>query len=352
MSIVWLAWLIGAGATASEVVLVRDATELRAIVPKLKDGMTLRIAPGEYPGGNYVRGVSRLTVEAADPQNPPRFRGGQGGWHFSRCSGLTLRHLQVVGQTHNGINLDDGGQRTQPMQNVLIEHVEIREIGPQGNVDALKCSGVDDLTIRHCTMSGWGGQAIDLVGCHRVVISACRFEGQPGFSAHSGVQSKGGSEKVLVEGCEFVRAGERPLNVGGSTGKAFFRPPEAQYEAREITVRNNTITGSLCSCAFVGVDGAEFIGNTLLFPERWIFRILQENRTEGFVPCRKVRIAQNAIVYRRAALGEEINIGPGTAPETFQLEENWWFAEDRPTSRPRLPVAEKGGVYGRDPRQR
>ncbi|MBI5802852.1 MAG: hypothetical protein HZA92_19290 [Verrucomicrobia bacterium] len=48
---------------------------------------------------------------------------------------------------------------------------------------------------------------------------------------------------------------------------------------------------------------------------------------------------------------EMVNVGGGTAPETFRFESNQWFAEDRPTaSKPRLPVAEKDGIYGRDPR--
>jgi hypothetical protein len=47
----------------------------------------------------------------------------------------------------------------------------------------------------------------------------------------------------------------------------------------------------------------------------------------------------------------DVNVGGGTAPETFVFEGNRWFAEDRPeASRPRLPVAEKEGVYGTDPR--
>jgi hypothetical protein len=47
----------------------------------------------------------------------------------------------------------------------------------------------------------------------------------------------------------------------------------------------------------------------------------------------------------------EVNIGPGTAPESFRFEKNRWFAEDRPNaSKPRLPVEEKDGAYDSDPR--
>jgi hypothetical protein len=157
---------------------------------------------------------------------------------------------------------------------------------------------------------------------------------------------------AVVEQCRFENAGERPLNIGGSTGLKFFRPPDAKHEAKDITVRGNHIAGGLCAAAFAGVDGALFEDNTVLFPGRWIFRILQENRAEGFVPCRNGVVRGNRIVFRRADIREEVNTSPGVAAQTFRFENNRWFAEDRPdASRPRLPVEETGGVYGTDPRR-
>lgn len=148
-----------------------------------------------------------------------------------------------------------------------------------------------------------------------------------------------------------MNAGQRPINAGGSTGLPYFRPLGAKYEARRINIRENEISGSLCACAFVGVDGAEFTGNTILFPEKWVFRILQETTNDGFVPSRDVLIEDNAIVFRRSQVGIEVNVGTKTAPETFRFVKNRWFAEDRPDrSRPQLPTEETDGVYGRDPR--
>jgi hypothetical protein len=183
------------------------------------------------------------------------------------------------------------------------------------------------------------------------LITGCHFIGREGYSQSAGVQCKGGSEDVVIEHCRFERAGQRPVNVGGSTGMAYFRPPGAKYEARRITIRDNRFVGSPCACAFTGVDGAEFRGNSILFPERWVFRILQETTDEGFVPCRNVRIEDNSIVFRRSQVSVEVNIGSHTAPETFHFAGNRWFAEDRPDrSQPTLPTAELNGRYGEDPR--
>jgi len=330
---------------------VSSPDELRSVLARLRGGDTLRIAPGEYPGGHHVGGLARLTVTAVDPARPPVFVGGGNAWHFSRCADLTVTHLRTRGQTGNGINLDDGGERDEPVGGITLAHLDIREVGPRGNRDGIKGSGLVNLTIRDCLVEGWGGQGIDLVGCHRSLITGCRFIGREGFSATAGVQLKGGCSEITVERCTFRNAGERPLNLGGSTGPEYFRPPDARHEAARLTVRDNTIEGGLCAAAFVGVDGVEFSGNTILFPERWIFRILQETTAPGFVPCRDVRVTGNRIVFRRSEIRSDVNVGGGTAPETFVFADNRWFAADRPeASAPRLPVRETGGISGKDPR--
>ena len=345
----WLAaipLLISAAVSAAEL-RIQNAEELRSALAGLKNGTVLKIAPGDYPGGHHVSGVEQLTIEALDPNNPPHFKGGANAWHFSRCAGLTVRNLCLSGQTRNGLNLDDGGDSTNPVTGITLEHIEISDIGPKGNHDGIKCSGLDRLTIRNCTLTGWGGQGIDCVGCHHSLITGCRFIGKEGFTASAAIQLKGGTSDVIVEKCQFTDAGERPLNIGGSTGLPYFRPPGATYEAARITARANVIEGSLCAAAFVGVDGAEFSDNTIRFPTKWIFRILQETQEPGFIPCRNVLIKGNRITFRRAQVQTEINIGGGTAPETFRFEKNRWLAEDKPTaSKPRLPVMELDGSYG------
>lgn len=346
-----VAWATGSAVACAGVVEVKDAAALKAALAVLKPATTLKIAPGDYPGGWSVSGIGDLTVEAADAERPPHFHGGSNAWQFSRCPGLTLRHLRCSGQTQNGFNVDDGGKLDRPVTQVKLERLRVEDIGPVGNFDGIKCSGIDRMEIRDCEVAGWGGQAIDLVGCHQVLITGCTFTGKEGFSQHTGPQFKGGCEDIRLEKCRLIHAGPRPIQAGGSTGMDFFRPPGAKYEARRISISGNLIEGGECAAAFTGVDGVEFRDNRILFPEKWIFRILQETRAEGFPPCGHAVVAGNSIVFRRGDLKEALNIGEGTAPETFLFEKNRWFAEDRPEqSRLKLPVEEVGGIYGVDPR--
>ena len=108
--------------------------------------------------------------------------------------------------------------------------------------------------------------------------------------------------------------------------------------------------GSQAPVAFVGVDGAVVRYNTFYQPGKWVLRILQETTEPGFAPCRNGRFERNLIVFRRASVQIQVNIGPHTSPETFAFADNLWYCEDRPqASRPDLPAAETGGLYGVDP---
>jgi hypothetical protein len=340
---------------ASPVTIVRDDAQLKTALAKLRPGAVVRIAPGTYQPGLTVANVhgtaeQPIIIEGLDPRSPPRFDGGSQAWHLSDVSHLRLRWLDCRGQSHNGLNLDDGGTIDTPSHHVVLENLRVEDTGPNGNFDAIKCSGVDHLRILRCRISGWGGQAIDFVGCHQAEIGHCVITGKPGFSQHTGPQFKGGSSDVRIHHCRLERAGMRPIQAGGSTGLPYFRPLDAPHEAARIRIEDNTILGGDCAVAFTGVRDCVFSNNRVVGPEKWVLRILQESRDARFARCGKVGFSNNTIVFERAKVRTVVNIGPDTEPATFRFADNRWFAKDAPDrSRPELPVAETGGVYGVDP---
>jgi len=343
-------------AVKSSVTVVRNDSELQSALSKLGPGSTVRIAPGRYQPGVIVRDAhgtpdQPIVIEGLDPRDPPLFEGGSQAWHLSDVSHLTLRWIRCRDHKHNGINLDDGGSYDTPSHHVTLAHLDVQDVGPRGNFDAIKCSGVDHLKILDCNISGWGGQAIDFVGCHHAEIARCTITGKDGYSQSTGPQFKGGSSDVHIHHCRLVNAGMRPIQAGGSTGLDFFRPKDAPFEAARIRIEDNTISGGECAVSFAGVDGCDFTHNTILNPEKWIARILQESRDERFAKCGNVRFDQNLVVFERKKIRYDINIGPDTKPETFSFTGNHWFASDEPArSKPDLPVAEKDTVHGKDPK--
>jgi hypothetical protein len=332
-------------------VTVQNAAELHGAVREAKPGAVILLAPGTYQSV-WIEGVSGapdkpITIAAADEQRPPVFSSGKEVIHFSACNYITLRHVHVAGCTANGINADDGGNVTTPSLGMIFEHIIIEDIGPWGNHDGLKLSGLHEFTVKNCTITGWGGSAIDVVGCQDGVIEESRFIGKEGFSQHSGVQAKGGSERVVIRRNFFQDAGQRAVNIGGSTGLEFFRPALRDFEARDIEVAGNYFIGSMAPVAFVTAVDCRVRQNTIIHPDKWIVRILQEQPGDKFLPCQRGVFDSNLIVFDRR-VQVFVNVGPNTKPETFTFRGNAWFCSDG-DRRPALLVEEIGGVYQVDP---
>lgn len=330
-----------------------------------RPGDALRLLPGNHPPNQTV---ANLAGTAAAPiwiggvpgQPRPVITGGNQALHLSRVRYVIVEHLEVRGAAQNGINCDDGGDYANPdaTRHVVFRQLAIRDIGTGGNQDALKLSGVDDFFVLDCEFSGGsaGGSGIDMVGCHHGVIARCRFADM----GSNAIQCKGGTADLEIRQNHFINAGQRALNLGGSTGFAFFRPPLSStgtnVEARDLRVTANVFVGADAPIAFVGAVNCLVAHNTILEPRRWVLRILQETTSRDgftFAACASNRFVNNLVVFRRAQLGAFANVGAHTAPETFTFARNLWFATDDPArSTPALPVRETDGVTGRDPRLR
>lgn len=334
-----------------------NLAEIRQLARAAKPGTAITIAPGEYRGGLWLQDLhgsegKPITVCAADPKNPPRFVGGS-GIHLSKVSHLIIKDLVISNVTANGLNVDDGGNYSEPAHHIRIENIRVTDT-PKGNNDGIKLSGLRHFQVLNCTVSSWGGSAVDMVGCHDGLIKGGFFKD----GGDSGVQMKGGTSRVTVQDCRFNNFGLRGVNLGGSTGVEFFRPPlstiadGAKSEARDLRVEGCSFVGGIASLAFVGVDGAVVRRNTIVNPERWAIRILQETRLPGFVPCRKGVFEENTIVFFSSRwVSGGVNIGEGTEPASFRFARNKWFCSDMPAkSKPNLPTDEVGGVYGVDPK--
>jgi hypothetical protein len=242
---------------------------------------------------------------------------------------VVVEGFTIVDAAVHGMNLDDGGSYDTPAHHLVLSDLTIRDAGSGGNNDCIKMSGVDDFWILDSDVSGCDrGEIVDMVGCHRGVIAGNFFH-EP---LQNGVQTKGGSADVLIHGNRFERIPGRAVNAGGSTGLEFFRPLDAPYEAARIRVIANTFVdngpASGAAVAYVGCDGCEVLNNTIVNPQTWVLRILQESQQDRFVPSRNGVFANNLVVLDTADPRTFFNVGSGTAPETFVFEGNQWFARD------------------------
>ena len=339
---------------AAEEIRVANRDELVAALRRVEAGTTILIAPGEYQGALSQANLAGtkeqpIVIAGADPGNPPVIEGGGSGLHLTSPAHVELRNLVIEGARGNGLNIDDSGNTDTPAHDLVLRNIAVRKIGPGGNRDGIKLSGLRDFRIEGCRVERWGsgGSAIDMVGCTGGVVRNCKFSDATGDGAN-GVQTKGGSSDIVIQHCRFENFGGRGVNIGGSTGLPYFRPRDAIYEAKNITVEDCEFVGGMAAVAFVGVDGALVQHNTIYRPRRWAFRILQESTAPRFVPCRNCKLLKNIIAFRSDEVRQVFNIGAGTAPETFTIAGNVWYCLDRPDDTQRLvrpPVAETGGAY-------
>jgi len=327
-------------------------TTLSAAVAVVAPGDTVLIHAGTYPGGLFFADLKGNDNQWITIRNAPGatvvFEGGTNAIQLTEPAYLHLRGLVFQHQTGNGFNLDDGGTYDTPAHHIVFEDCIFRDMSASGNNDLLKLSGLDYFEVRHCTFQNGatGGSGIDMVGCHHGLIEGNYFENLGSNS----IQCKGGSEWVRIEGNFFRDGGQRTLNIGGSTGLPFFRPDTAHFEAANVQVFANIIVGSWAPVAYVGAVNVTVANNTIYQPENWVIRILQETvDPDRFLACGDNSFVNN-IIWLGNNLSTEVNVGPNTAPETFQFSNNLWFNADNTNwSGPSLPVTEANSILNLDP---
>jgi hypothetical protein len=326
-------------------------------------GTAVRIHPGTYGGGAFVNGLqgsatAPIWIGGAPGEARPVIEGGADAMHLVRPRYVVLHDLEVRNQTANGINVDDGSQyaNADAARYVVFRNLFIHDIGSGGNQDCLKLSGLNDYFVLDSRFErcggGGSGSAVDHVGCHRGVLARNVLADLQG----NGFQCKGGSDDIEIRQNRITSGGERAVNMGGSTGFEFFRPPLAatgNFEARNIRVIANVFVGATVPFAFVGCVDCLAANNTIVDPENWLIRILQETTSTGgnaFLPARNGRVVNNVFYFSRAGISTYVNVGANTDAASFVFRNNVWYAHDTPAqSQPSLPAAETGGVYGQNP---
>jgi hypothetical protein len=328
----------------------------------IQPGDAIRLLPGTHAGGTFISNLSGssnapIWLGGVPGMARPMFSGGSQAFQLSRVRYLIIENIEVTGATANGINCDDGGDyaNSNATRYVVFRNLYIHDIGTGGNNDGLKLSGVNDYFVLDCVFARMsaGGSAIDHVGCHQGLIARCTVAD----AGSNAIQCKGGSEDIEIRWNQFTNAGARAINIGGSTGFEFFRPPlsmtSSNVEAKNIRVIANLFRGSEAPMAFVGTVNSLVANNTLIQPGRWIIRILQETLSSGgyaFLPCGHNQFINNLVYYDRSVISTHVNVGANTDASSFQFSNNLWYAYNQANqSQPILPSPEVAGVYGLNP---
>jgi hypothetical protein len=296
-------------------------------------GTRINLLAGTYPAdgsiGNLQGTANEPIAIVASGNVVFDATGATAAMHFSDPRYVILQGFTVINSAAHGINIDDGGSYDTPAEHVIIRNLTFRNIGTGGNHDCLKMSGVDRFLVLDSEFDDCDhGEAIDMVGCHEGVVKGNFFHNMP----INAMNTKGGSSDILIQGNRFSDIASRAINAGGSTGAPYFRPLDAPYEGARIRMLANIFervgASSGASVSFTGCDHCVFANNTIIEPRTYIVRILQESQDARFVPSRNGYFINNIVVFNTADIRTYVNIGAGTAPETFTFGNNLWYALD------------------------
>ncbi len=334
--------------------IVSANSKYKSIQEAAKDalpGDNIIVSPAVYNGGMMIsnlKGSSQLPISIiAEKSSEVIIRGGSNAFQFSDAEYVIIKGLIFEGQTGNGLNIDDAGNYSSPTKNISIDSCTFRNMNASGNNDLLKLSGLDSFKITRCTFfnGAAGGSGIDMVGCHYGIISNNRFENM----GSNAIQAKGGTQFITIQSNFFKNCGQRTLNLGGSTGLQYFRPIDAKFEAADLNVFSNIFIGSVSPINYVGSVRVKVINNTIINPEKWVIRILQETvDPDRFFSCGDNEFSNN-LIYQ-SSLGTETNIGPNTNPNSFIFRNNFWFNHQQSNWQgPNIPVKDNSQIINQNP---
>ncbi len=332
----------------------QQVTTLSAASQSAEAGDTILWTSGTYSGGQSASGLSGTqenpVIILAEVSGSVIFDGGGEAWHLSNLKHVIIRGFVFKNNSSNGVNCDDGGSLEGTAHHITFEHCTFRDINSSGNSDLLKMSGVDDFTVRRCTFingsTGAHGSGLDMVGCHNGIIENNAFESMGGGA----IQAKGGTQYITIQKNFFKNCGTRSLNLGGSTGLDYFRPPDAGFEASDLFVYSNVFIGSEAPIAYVTSVNVHVVNNTIIHPGKWVVRILQEQSDlSRFVSCGE-GVFRNNLVVINDNVSVLCNVGNNTRPETFTFSNNLWYHSENPDwSGLDLPVTDADAIVGQDP---
>jgi hypothetical protein len=198
-----------------------------------------------------------------------------------------------------------------------------------------------------------GGQAIDFVGVNRSWIANNRIHD---VMTNVAVQAKGGAVDVVIEGNE-IHDVMTAIHLGGSTGKMYFVPQDADYEGLRTTAINNRLWNvTRVGVAAWGCHDCLIANNTLALvdamqPIRGLPGATGQAAATDVSYVKNLRLINN-LIYMKGGPADLLNFAMGNTEGLLQSH-NLFFRTEGPVAAAYsdVPVADAttGTVVDKDP---
>jgi hypothetical protein len=347
----------GQGELAAKETLVEPGTRLIFPLSTAVPGDEFVLKQGIYPGGIEIKKLhgtreKPIIIRSEKSDSPAVIIGGFENLKLSSCSWIVIDGIHLTDAYDNGLNIDDVSDagKTERSHHIVLRNLVVKDSGLDLNSDGIKLSGCDDLLVENCTVSRWSrdGCAIDMMRCQRVLIEGGTFDGCSwGFV---GLQAKGGSSNITFRRCRVQGVLHRGIQIGGSSDTTLVWPPDADYEAARIEVKECEIDRGEASIIIINAKSVRIEDCKLIQPRRWFFRLLSESQIPNVIQAGEVTARRNYFLMDRGMVAA-IHIKPGIRDDAIQFSENIWYCPDAPqrTTRREVSYIERNGIHGVDP---
>jgi len=304
---------------------------IRKAVSLLAPGVAVRILPGEYEETffeNDRHGTKEQPIwlggyDPAGEGKRPLMKSPRGFFHSSNCSYMIFHDMEITTPRFPGeeqyrtgvhaLNTSDGSHFV--FRNLYVHHV---------HDSPFKFAGVYHYRLFDCEVSHdqqglRGSGSIDNVGCHHNIVAYNYIHSGVGI----GIVYKGGSANNDISHNLIVNPGMTAMSMGQATGQPFFRPPltddRTTYEAENIRAYSNIIIGGRSSFQMISSRGCYFVNNTVIHPQSWIFRLLNNDPEDQLQLANfgnpHDHVIANNIFYYYSPSGEHLNVSRTVTPE-------------------------------------
>jgi hypothetical protein len=344
---------IGASATQH---LVAPGEDWSRLASRVKPGDEIILMPGRHKPASFtdLRGEANrpIIIRSVTPDAPAVIVADSAGVEFIRPFAVILQDVQITAGTRTGIRATDGHMGEEvagdPYQSGFrIRRVTISRIGPEATSDAIRIWGLADVQVDQLTVHGWGGAAVEIVGCREVTIERSRFLGDADFEQVSGVEVRGGSQAVSVIDCVFRDCGEASIALGGHSARREFRPslPEApdtkrpRFEASRVQVDRCEVVGGRTSFSLIGAQHVVINACTIVNPGASLFRFGATDPNAPVSPNDHVTLDANLLTWKPATLQALFAADDTARPATLNITDNlWWSPGESAQLADRFPV--------------
>jgi parallel beta-helix repeat protein len=232
MRLIWVALAAASAATAmgATIVVPIDQATIQQAVDVAAPGDTIQVRPGTYQESVRIgAGQTGLTIEAAEPTDPPVIQGTQNksadGIRDDMVDGVTFRNLRIVG-AYDGVRLNDVtgatlvgldvensalGIRVNHGQNTLIDQCTV--IGTRVEQGILIASAPGALVV-DSVVGDTAREGIRVVGSPGVVLDGDQVTGSRAADGIGVDGSPGGT----VSECTASASYHDGIRVAGSVG--------------------------------------------------------------------------------------------------------------------------------------